>query len=510
MNLLMPDFSMFDGRKALCYKGHAVDYAELDKMVGRLASGLKNMGVKKGDRAAVMLNNSPEFVICFFALSRIGAIAVLINTKSSEDELRYYVADALPSVVFFDSAIKEKIVKIMTEAADVRYIIAGSQDVGEKYVAFDDLSEGDRPLTELTGISPDDVLIWQYSTGSTGRPKRVCRTRLQLSVEVEHFTATVKVTKDDNFLAVVPMFHSHGLCNSMLASLCNGCCLVIINDFVPRDILAGIEKYRITIFPGVPFMFKMLSETYSNNTFDLSSLRLCFSAGANLSIDVSRDFHDRFGRFVFQLYGSTETGSVSINLPDADNSIIGKTLESVGRPMNGVQIEVFDEEGNVLKNGETGEIGIKSRAAIGSYPNLVRENKEAFRGGYFFPGDTGRIDRYGRLYITGRKKLVINVSGNKVDPAEVENVIMSTGRVKEVAVVGIDDAVCGEMVKAVVVPDGDITVEEIANICRSKLSDYKMPRVVEFREEIPKSPLGKILRKYLQRKDVHENKQIRF
>lgn len=499
MMTLSFDPSGFGSKKAIRCKGQAIDYISFDEKIGRFAAGLKQLGIKKGDRVAVILNNSPEFVICFFALARIGAIAVLINTKSTEDELRYYISDSMPAAVVFDSAFKEIILnKDLGGRSHLHYIIVGGPEGYGGYNSFNGLLSCGTPLREITELSPEAELIWQYSTGSTGRPKRVCRTHYHLSTEVNHFTDTVKINRDDNFMAVVPMFHSHGLCNSMLASLYNGCTLTIIDEFIPRDVLLCIERHHITIFPGVPFMFKMLSETYLKQAIDLSCLRLCFSAGANLPIEVSRNFHNRFGRYVFQLYGSTETGSVSISLPDADNALIEKTLESAGLPMKGVQVKIFDENGDTLKTGETGEIGIKSRAAISSYPDLYRENIESFHDGYFFPGDTGRIDHDGRLYISGRKKLMINVSGNKVDPVEVENIIKSRGGIKEVVVLGTHDAISGEIVKAVIVSEEDISMEEVTSFCRGKLSEYKIPKIVEFRSEIPKSPLGKILRKYLQ------------
>lgn len=493
------DTSKFGNRLAIRYKEQAIDYLSLGEKIDRIAGGMYEIGIKKGDRVAVLLNNSPAFVICFFALIKIGAVAVLINTKSKEEELRFYLSDSMPVMLIYDSKLEDLVLNTnLEEISRLPHIIVGSIEEKVNRFSFDNLISNAPSVKEKIDISPDDILLCQYSTGSTGRPKRVYRTYYHLATEFEHFTSTVKVNKTDIFLAVVTMFHSHGLCNSMLAALCNGCTLVIMDEFIPRDVLLNIQSERITIFPGVPFMFKILCETYVKVPADLSSLRLCFSAGAPLPLEVSKDFYKRFGIYVVQLYGTTETGSVSVNLFNKyDSSIEGK-LESVGYPMHGVQVNIFDESGRVLPAGEVGEIGIKSKATTEGYPGLEYETKESFHGGYFFPGDIGKIDDDGRIYITGRKKLLINISGNKVDPTEVENVIMSYGRIKEVVVLGVKDKIFGEIVKAVIVADGNISKEEIINFCKNRLTEYKIPKIIEFRDEIPVSPLGKILRKYLQ------------
>ena len=222
-------------------------------------------------------------------------------------------------------------------------------------------------------------------------------------------------------------------------------------------------------------------------------MRLCFSAGAPLEKEVCKGFHHRYGQYIRQLYGSTETGSVTINL-DED---IENTLDSVGRAMPPAEASVFDESDHQVLPGETGAMGIRGPAMAKGYEGLPEQTASSFRNGFFFPGDIGRFDHEGRLYITGRSTFFINVGGNKVDPAEVEQVILANPKIKEVVVVGIKAPYGGEFVKAVVVTKERCEASEIIENCKGCLAEYKVPKIVDFRDEIPKSPLGKVLRKYL-------------
>jgi long-chain acyl-CoA synthetase len=273
----------------------------------------------------------------------------------------------------------------------------------------------------------------------------------------------------------------------------NGATMVVLESLNPREVLAVLEKEGITLYPGVPFMFKLLNETRLNRRPDLSRLRLAFSAGAALDPPVSRNFYKGFGLHVRQLYGSTETGSVTINL-DPD---IEPTIESVGRAMFPAEVAIFDESGDPLPNGETGEVGIRSPAMTNSYDGLPEATATSFRNGFFFPGDIGRMDAAGRLTITGRNTFFINVAGNKVDPAEVERAIAAHPKVSEAVVLGVKAPYGGEMIKAVVVARETCEPGEILEVCKGRLAEYKLPKLIEFRDEIPRSPLGKVLRKYL-------------
>jgi long-chain acyl-CoA synthetase len=256
--------------------------------------------------------------------------------------------------------------------------------------------------------------------------------------------------------------------------------------------LALLERERATVFPGVPFTFRVLAD--ASEEADLSSLRLCFSAAAALPRSTFNAFHARFGVPVRQLYGCTEAGCVTVNL-DPDPVA---TAASVGTPLEGVELRVVDEAGEAVEEGRIGDVLIRSAAMTAGYADASELNADAFRDGWFASGDRGRVDVEGRLFLTGRVKRLIDVRGDKVDPVEVEDVLAVHPKVAEVVVVGLESDVPGEeTVKAVVVPAGDAHERELIRYCRERLADYKVPSRVEFLEEIPTGPGGKVLRKYL-------------
>ncbi len=361
--------------------------------------------------------------------------------------------------------------------------------------------------TEDNIVLPWENFLYQYSSGSTGRPKRVGRTQHNLYHEVNNFTQTVKITTADNILCLVPMYHAHGLGNCLLASINNGATLVILEQFRQQGtpvevpfvfrrlrVLELIEQEQITILPAVPYIFNTLAQTPADTTADLTSLRLCFSAGNFLSQDIFEGFRTRFGISIKQLYGCTEAGSVAIDLDE-----VAKPYGSVGRPIQNVEIKIIGDRKTQLPVGEIGEIVIKSETLTSGYHNMPELNQQAFVDGAFLTGDLGKIDESGRLYITGRKKILIDTGGRKVDPIEIEDVLITHTNIREAVVVGAKGFFAGEIIKAVIVTEeGQVCdAKEISAYCKARLAEFKVPRIIEFREEIPKSPLGKILRKAL-------------
>jgi long-chain acyl-CoA synthetase len=307
------------------------------------------------------------------------------------------------------------------------------------------------------------------------------------------FGKTVNTTADDVFLCVVPLSHAHGLGNGLVAATLVGATLVVHERFDRRRFLTSAEQDGVTIVPGSPFMFKILAETKTPQEPDLSRIRLCFTAGAPLTHEVFEACRERFGLDIRQLYGTTETGAASINLADD----LDESWSSVGAPLAGVEIGVFGPDGEPLPPEVEGAIGIRSPAMFDGYEN-EELNTNALRDGRFFAGDRGKLDAEGRLYITGRDTLFINLAGNKVDPAEVESALCEHPKVSECVVLGVTQAGGDEFVKAVVVATEPCEASELLTFCRGRIADFKLPRIIEFRDEIPRNPLGKVLRKYLQ------------
>jgi long-chain acyl-CoA synthetase len=458
---------------ALVHGAQRISYAELADRVERLAHGLAGRGIRDGDAVALILPNGPDYVTSFFAITGLGGVVVPLNPQFKRAELELcFRGCGVRAVIASDDcrALCERIAATWEHPIDVD-ISPGA------------LIESNAPFA-LASRRPDEVLMQQFSSGSTGRPKRLARTHGQVCAEARAYTW---VGSEDRILCAVPLFHTYGLGCCLLTAVQNAATLVLLEEPHPFLLTRGraldlLEREAITVFPGVPLNFRLLAS--AGREADLSALRLCFSAGTALERPAFDAFLERFQVPVRQLYGCTEAGTLTANLePDPV-----ATFDTVGRPVGDVQVQIAD-----------GEVVVAGPALTRGYLDASAIDEKAFRGGWFFTGDLGRLDEEGRLSITGRKKLLIEVAGHKVDPVEVEDVVIAHPRVRDAVVVGVAAGLPGEQaVKAVIVPDGALNEGELIRFCQERLAAFKVPQIVERREEIPKSPLGKVLRKYLQ------------
>ncbi|MEG4288202.1 AMP-binding protein [Microcoleus sp. C2C3] len=488
-------------KTAIVYDQRRISYQELYAHIKHLSNRLRTIGIGRSDCIALILPNCPEFAIAFYAAAKLNAIVLPLNPLLKEDELSYYINDTKASTIITDS-----------NRADISRNIISKLEKNIELIVLDGTYTFAKEVDKLTiteSISPfTGNMLYQYSSGSTGRPKRVCRTQNNLEREVINFAETVNISSRDNILCIIPLYHAHGLGNCLLAATCNGATLVILEQvshqqttidvpFVFRcsRVLELIEKERITILPAVPYIFNTLAETPADAQADVSTMKLCFSAGNSLSKEIFDKFFQRFGISVRQLYGCTETGSIAINLDENPKD----SYDSVGFPLRNVDIEITDEQGKELPAGAIGEVIVRSQALTSGYSNRPELNQQVFKDGSFLTGDLGKKDEVGRVYITGRKKIFIDTGGHKVDPLEVEDVLIGHTQVKEAVVVGIKGLYAGEIIKAVIVPKNLEICDEkdILFYCKEKLADFKVPKIIEFRKEIPKSPLGKVLKKDL-------------
>jgi long-chain acyl-CoA synthetase len=481
-------------RTAVVYGQERLSRAELIERIERLADGLAGRGIGAGDAVALVIRDDPWFVAAFHAIAALGAKVVPANPAFKQAELEFWFRSTGVKAVISDertAGVCERIVA----GFDHDVLVIGSGAGHGRPVTLAGLVEAGS-ARRLPSRAADEVLVGQFSSGSTGRPKRLDRSHGQCLAEAEAYLA-LGLTPEDRILAAVPLFHTWGMGSCIFGAAISGARLVILEDPHPfllkrHRALELIEREGVTVFPGVPFNYRLMAESPADA--DLSSLRLCFSAGMGMPRETFEAFGERFGVLVRQLYGSTETGMIAANLSDDPVA----TFESVGSAVKGVRLEIVDDDGEPLPVGETGEVTVASPAATHGYGDLPELNAVAFRDGRFFTGDLGRLDEEGMLYIVGRKKLLIETGGFKVDPIEVEAVLASHPAVAESVVVGVDTETAGEQrVKAVVVCEGECEERELISFCRERLANFKVPQQVEFRDEIPKSPLGKVLRKYL-------------
>jgi long-chain acyl-CoA synthetase len=494
MGLLYEQASARPDHTALVYRDERISFADLVQRIERLASGLSRRGVGPGDAVGLVLPDDPWFVASFHAIAALGAIVVPVSPAFKQAELEFCFRSAGVRAVISDERATGVCERIAAGLEGEVEVFSSSAAHGQAHTLEALLEEGS--AERLAERSAGETFLNQFSSGSTGRPKRVVRTHAQGVAEARLY-GSLGLTADDRIFSAVPLFSSWGMGSCLLAPAASGATTVILEDPHPfllkrRRALELIESEKATVFPGVPFFFRLLAEAPGGA--DLGSLRLCFSAGTALPRSTFESFGQRFGVLIRQLYGSTETAMIAANMSDDPVA----TFESVGSPVAGVEIEIVDDDGDAVAPGEIGEVTVASPAASSGYADSDQANRESFREGRFFTGDLGRLDDDGLLYLEGRKKLLIEVGGYKVDPIEVQDVISAHFAVKEAIVVGAGGEVEGEeIVKAVVVAGADCDEGELIAFCRERLANFKVPRTVEFRDEIPKSPLGKVLRKYL-------------
>ena len=464
----------------------SISYKDLFVLCNNLSSYLASKKIRKADRIAIFLPNSIEFALSFFSCLNIGAIAVPINPKFKKNEIQYYINDSNPKLIITSDTLRtvlletnnkleKKIISLKGEEVDLD--IFNHKYLGGKL--------------NINSINEKDKAIYLYSTGSTGIPKRVTRTHKNLISLANNHSETVGLDKSEKILFTLPISHTYALGN-FIAAIKSAMTCYLQGDFNRKKVTQIIEKEKITIYPCVPFILDVLAES-NIDPKSFKSLKLLISAGAPLSKEVFDKFSEKFGIHPRQLYGSSETGVISINL---EKDIIS-TSGSVGKPVKGVTVKIIKEDGKDANTNEQGEIIVKSETMTTGYDNMPEETKEVFKNGFYYTGDLGYVDKNGLIYINGRKKLMINISGNKVDPTEVEKILSSHPKVKEAAVIGISHQSSHESIKAFIVCNEKTEKGEIIVYLKNKIVDYKIPNIIEFVENIPKSPTGKILRNKL-------------
>lgn len=468
-------------KAAVIVDGQIKTYAELIADVELCAGSISARGVSSTDCIAVVLPNGYRFVVSVLAVMALGARLVPLNPAFRPEELERYFQDCNVAAIFYQQGLQ-----------GVEQYLQHSRAVG--FVESDVLDSNFSTFSDEH--SSGESALHMFSSGSTGKSKRITRTQKNIVDEFDMLAATLKLSSNEIVLCTVPMFHAHGFGNALIAAILSGSTLVILTtEFNARKTIQALEDYSVTLYPSVPFMLKIISVTRFDELPVIDSLRYVLSAGAALAEATAEAFYQQYGVGISQLYGSTETGAVAVNA-----SVQPENWGSVGEPLQGVNLEIRDEAGNKLGVGEVGEVWIKSPAMTMQYDGLPEETQECFCADWFFAGDLGVITEQQDLVIIGRKKLLINVAGNKVDPKEVESVLVNHQDVEDVVVVGKDHAVYGEKVRAYIVTKSVDTVvveNKLREFATTKLVEYKVPNEFEFVEAIPRSPMGKVLRKYL-------------
>ncbi len=481
-------------RVAIRFEGRSISYGHLNRDANRLASSLRAAGIPAGDRVALYLPNVPEFAVAYYAAQKLGAIPVTINAILKTEEVSFLLGDSGATVVFTTGDLARY---VTADCAAVRLrVVVNDAAVPAGWTALGDLLARGSETFDSVQRLPEDVAALLYSSGTTGFPKGVALTQRNIhsNIALPPKSKYSDYRPGDRLAAFLPLFHVYGQNYIMNAAFLAGATLVLFSRYVPDIALRAIGEERITHFFAVPTIYIGLLNM-DLSAYDLSSLRYEMSAAATMPEEISRRWTERFGRRVYEGYGLTECSPFSC-YNDSEEHRFG----SVGRAVDGFELKIFDESDHEMKIGEQGEIVIRGDGVMQGYWNRPEESKAALRGGWLHTGDVGRMDAHGYVYITDRVKDMINVSGFKVWPAEVEQYLYKVPGIQEAAVYGIAAQAQGEQVAVAVVlkPGATLSADDIIAYCRENIAAYKVPARVDIVAELPKSPSGKILKRVLR------------
>jgi long-chain acyl-CoA synthetase len=524
----------YPDRACTIFKGAVISYREMNALTDHMAAALVEMGVKKGDRVGIFMPNTPQFVMAYYGILKAGGAVVAINPTYPVDEIIMPVDDANIEIMFTLSRFYDKVKKAQERSKLKRIIVTNIKEALPPitrllFTLAKEKKEGDRVdsfanndvwMKDLLAkhansarpnveVSPDDTALFQYSGGTTGVPKGAVamhRNVVANTLQIKNWMPSLEPGKEVVLMGI-PLFHVYGMVAGMNFAMANGASMVMIpNARDLKDVLDNISKYKATIFPGVPLLYNGINNhpDVKAGKYDLSSIKACISGSAALMRETKEQFEKLTGGKVFEGYGLSEAPTAThCNPLDGVNK-----TGSIGMPLPDVDVKLIslDDGETELAQGEIGEIVINGPQVMKGYHNMPTETANSLRQmkdgkTWLFTGDIARMDEDGYFYIVDRKKELIKPGGFQVWPREVEEAIMAHPKVLEVGVGGIPDPQRGETVKAWVVikPGETLTEAELKAFCKEHLAPYKVPTHYEFRAELPKTTVGKILRRELVR-----------
>lgn len=500
----------YPNKKAFIFMERSLSYAQINEAANKVANGLKQVGIKPGDKVAISCPNLPEFPIVYFGILKAGAVVVPLNVLLKKDEIEYHLRDSDSKAYFCFAGTPDLPVSDMGFAAYgsvegcKHFIILMPEPEMSSIISgvwtLTDFMDGQSPVFETHQGSEDDTCVIIYTSGTTGRPKGAELTHSNLLLNAISMSDLMDCKTEDVILIVLPLFHIFGMTVSMNAGIYKSCTNILLSRFDAENSFRMMEKHKVSIFAGVPTMYWGLLNC-SNPQFDYSniakSLKLCVSGGASLPVRVLEDFEKRFHVPIIESYGMSE-GSPVVTFNQLK---IGRKPGSIGTPFWGVEIKLVNEEGIEVPVGEKGELLYRGHNVMKGYYKKPEETKKTLRNGWLHSGDMAIKDEDGFYYIVDRMKDMINRGGLKVYPREVEEVMIKHPAISLVAVIGIPDEELGEEVKAyVVLKNGEtVSVTELINWSKDKMASYKYPRLIEFINALPMSATGKILKRELRK-----------
>ncbi|MBU8907535.1 fatty acid--CoA ligase family protein [Desertibacillus haloalkaliphilus] len=481
------------------YEGQSVTYEQFNEQVNRFASSLEELGVQKGDHVALLLGNSPEFLISYYGALRIGAVVIPINPIYTAEEVTYILSNGNVKAAVAVEPMVPLFENVLDELPDLEFAIIVAQEdkpfSRKEMKSFTTLLNLGTDIRVHPQLSLDDIAVILYTSGTTGKPKGAMLTHENLMSNARDVAAYLNINKDDKVIAVLPMFHVFCMTVAMNAPISVGATLLVFPKFSPQDVFQQAKEKQATVFAGVPTMYNFLLQSSDGHEDDFGSIRLCISGGASLPVALLNKFEEKFNVRVSEGYGLSEASPVTCFNP-LDRP---RKAGSIGKSITNVENKVVNAEGEEVPVGEVGELVVNGPNVMKGYYKMPEETEATIKNGWLYTGDLAKVDEDGYFYIVDRKKDMILVGGYNVYPREVEEVLYDHPDVLEVAVVGVPDPDFGEAVQAFVVPKaGSLTENDALDYCKDKLAKYKVPKEITFLDELPKNTTGKILRRALR------------
>jgi len=511
---------------ALFYGRH-FNYRSVNEAAGRFAAGMRALGVKVGDRVGLLLPNSPQYLVAYYGLLKAGIIVVPLNPLSTERELIYHISDSGTETIITLPMFLEKVLTLRKQTPLKRVIYSRLADYlppplsliqglretsmlrkarkldGAVLTSWREVLRAD-PIATSENSNPESMAVLIYSGGTTGVAKGIMLSHYQCVANAHQIVAWGQMTGEGRILAVLPLFHGFGMSVTMNAPVLAGGAIVLIPRFSAKAVLSAIQKERPDFFIGVPTMFAAFNNLPDVGNYDLSSLKGIFVGAAPLTKAIKDGFEARTGGRMIEGYGLTESVTAIMANPYKGQHKVG----SIGIPFSDVDMKIVSlEDGKPRRDlppGELGEIILRSPTLMLGYYKNEEDTRNTIIDGWLYTGDIGYMDEDGYFYITDRKKDLIIVGGFNVFPREIDELLYQHPKIKEGICVGVPDTYKGERIKVfVVLKDGETaTAEEIIMYFRGRLTPYKVPSEVEFRQELPKSMIGKILRRALREETI--------
>jgi fatty-acyl-CoA synthase len=507
----------FPDKEVICFLSKddkRITYAELNERVNRLAGGLVKLGIKAGDKVALWMPNRPEWIVTLFAVARIGAALVPMDTwyKSSEAEYILNHSDSV-AVITLNKFGKSDFINMLSEVKPrlpkLKHIIV-VDEVVENTVLYqsvigmgNDWRENQEYTDRRFQNDLDNVVFIVYTSGTTGKPKGAMLSHMNIVANAKDAASIMQVNHKDRFLVPVPFSHLFGCVLGIALTVVHGASIVVMETFGPEDVLKAIEKEKCTVCHGVPTMFIRELEVLNVRKYDVSSLRTGIIAGAPCPVDTMHGIMNVMKCNICIGYGLTECSLVTLTRFD---DILQQRVETVGRALPNVEVKIVDGDRKPVSRGETGELACKGYNVMKGYYKMPEQTAEAIdKNGWLYTGDLATVDENNYYKIVGRKKDMVIVGGFNVYPREIEEYLISDPKIQQVAVLGVPDHDMGELIAVVIVPElrVKITGQEIVDLCYGKMASVKVPRYVFLEKELPVSSRGKV-QKYILRKKLAE------